>query len=129
MMTTDLRRRTQMSAPDPEQLTDSPVIDRDGQKLGKIADVYVDDQTGQPVWLLVQTGLFGKQETLAPFAGAITQKDAVQVPYSKDQVKDAPKVDPEVDLDPEEEARLFDHYGIAAPAGTAAGGDPPPQPA
>jgi len=43
-------------------LTGSPVIDRDGQELGKVADVYVDDQTGQPVWLLVQTGLDVERE-------------------------------------------------------------------
>lgn len=96
-----------MSTPNPEQLTDSPVIARDGQKLGKVADVYVNDRTGEPVSLPIRTGLFGKKETLAPFAGAITQKDAIQVPYAKDQVKDAPQVDPDVDLDPEQEARLY----------------------
>lgn len=117
-----------MSTPNPEHLTGSPVIDRDGEKLGKLADVYVDDQTGQPVWLLVQTGLFGKKETLAPFAGAITQKDAIQIPYAKDQVSDAPKVEPDVDLDPAEEARLFDHYGVATSGGTAGDG-PRPAPA
>ncbi len=69
-----------MSALTPEQMTDSPVVDRDGQKLGKVADVYVDQQTGRPEWILVQTGLFGKMETFVPSVGAITQKYAIQVP-------------------------------------------------
>jgi uncharacterized protein (TIGR02271 family) len=113
-----------MSAFDPEQLTDVPVVDRDGQKFGTIADVYVDQLTGQPEWVLVQSGLFGKKETFVPLNRAITQKDAIQVPYSKDQVKDAPKVDPDGELSLEEEDRLYEHYELAVSAEpTEAGAD------
>jgi sporulation protein YlmC with PRC-barrel domain len=101
-----------MSAPNPEQLTDRPVVDVDGQKLGKVADVYADNQTGRAVWLLVKTGLFGKKETLIPFAQAAPQNDIIQVAYSKDQVKDAPNVEPDTDLTSDEEARLYAHYGL-----------------
>ena len=99
-----------MSAFDPEQLTDAPVVDRDEQELGMVADVYVDQLTGRPGWLLVETGRFGEVETFVPLARAIPHNDGIQVPYSKDQVNDAPKVDPDGQLSPEEEDRLYEHY-------------------
>jgi len=114
-----------MSTFDPDQLSDSPVVDRDGQKFGTVADVYLDQLTGQPEWILVQTGLFGKKETFVPLAQAITQKDAIQVPYSKDQLKDAPQVDPDGELSLEEEDRLYEHYDLAFSADTEAGVDEP----
>ena len=34
----------------------STMVDRDGDKVGTIESIYVDDQTGQPEWALVNTG-------------------------------------------------------------------------
>ena len=44
--------------------------DRDGDKIGKIGQVYYDDETGQPTWVTVNTGLFGTNETFVPLQGA-----------------------------------------------------------
>ena len=113
-----------MSAFDPEQLTDAPVVDRDEQELGMVADVYVDQLTGRPGWLLVETGRFGEVETFVPLARAIPHNDGIQVPYSKDQVNDAPKVDPDGQLSLEEEDRLYEHYELAfSPECSGAGVD------
>ncbi|NHC46025.1 DUF2382 domain-containing protein [Motilibacter aurantiacus] len=91
----------------------------DGQKIGKIGQVYLDDATGRPEWLTVHTGLFSTKETFVPLAEATTSADEVRVPYTKDQIKDAPNVDPEAGhLSEAEEAELFRYYGVQQ-AGTA----------
>lgn len=35
----------------------------------------------------------------------------IRVPVRKEQVKEAPEVDPDGELSPEEERRLYEHYG------------------
>ncbi|HEX2186060.1 MAG TPA: PRC-barrel domain-containing protein, partial [Chloroflexota bacterium] len=69
------------------------MVDRDGDKLGTIESIYVDDQTGQPEWALVNTGLFGTKSTFVPLTQAKPAGDQVQVPYQKQLVKDAPNMD------------------------------------
>ncbi len=88
------------------------VIDGSGNKIGKVDSVYVDDQTDKPEWLGVATGLFGSHVSFVPLASAATRGDAVAVPYTKDQVKDAPHVDPDEALSEQEEARIYRHYGL-----------------
>jgi uncharacterized protein (TIGR02271 family) len=88
------------------------LIDRDGDKIGSISDVYLDDDTGRPEWLTVKTGLFGTRESFVPTAEARAEGDTVRVPYEKSQVKDAPNVDADGALSQDEEARLYRHYGL-----------------
>jgi uncharacterized protein (TIGR02271 family) len=87
-------------------------VDRDGDKLGTIEEIYLDDSTGQPEWLLVKTGLFGSKSTFIPLQDAQENGDQIRVPFEKAQVKDAPNVDPDQQLSQEEEADLYRHYGI-----------------
>jgi uncharacterized protein (TIGR02271 family) len=89
------------------------LIDRDGDKIGSIGNVYIDDETGQPAWLTVKTGLFGMRESFVPTADARAEGDTVRVPYEKAQVKDAPNVDADGALSQEEESRLYRHYGLS----------------
>ena len=51
-------------------LVDRDAIDTDGEKIGTIFDVYIDNDTGQPEWLAITTGLFGTNVSFAPLAGA-----------------------------------------------------------
>src|ERR671916_292319 len=88
------------------------LIARDGDKIGSIGDVYLDDRTGRPEWLTVKTGLFGMRESFVPTAEARADGDVVRVPYEKSQVKDSPNVDADGALSQEEEARLYRHYGL-----------------
>ena len=92
-------------------LPGTTVYGSDGEKIGKAGQAYVDDQSGQPEWVTVNTGLFGTKETFVPLQGAQLTGDGLTVPYTKDHVKDAPNVDPENGhLDESEEQRLFAHY-------------------
>jgi sporulation protein YlmC with PRC-barrel domain len=90
------------------------MVDADGDKIGTIEDVLLDRQTGEPAWAAVKTGLFGLKHTLVPIRDAQPAGDnEVRVPLQKDQVKDAPKIDPDGELSPEEERKLWEHYGLS----------------
>ena len=95
------------------------VYDESGEKIGSAAEVYLDDETGQPEWVTVRTGLFGTKETFVPIRDANLTDDGVRVPVSKTQVKDAPKIDTDGHLSPQEEQELYRYYGMGA--GTDAG--------
>jgi uncharacterized protein (TIGR02271 family) len=87
------------------------LVDRDGDKIGKIEDIYLDRSSGEPEWVAVKTGLFGTNVSFVPIHGASPAGDDLQVSYEKDLVKDAPNVDPDGELSPDEERRLYQHYG------------------
>src|SRR5512133_2801066 len=87
------------------------LVDRDGDKIGKIEDIYLDRNSGEPEWVAVKTGLFRTNVSFVPIHGASPVGDDLQVSYEKDLVKDAPNVDPDGELSPEEERRLYQHYG------------------
>jgi uncharacterized protein (TIGR02271 family) len=109
-----------------EQLRDISgvtVYGPDQEKIGRAGQVYLDDDTGQPEWLTVNTGLFGTNESFVPLRTAELTGDGLTVAYRKEQVKDAPNVDPENGhLDRDEEQRLFQHYGLETNS-AAVGGD------
>ena len=96
-------------------------VDENGDKIGKIGMVYFDDQTGKADWVTVNTGFFGSSESFVPLAGATVEGDTVRVPYSKDKVKDAPKVEADQHLDESDEQRLYGHYGLEYGAGLTTG--------
>jgi hypothetical protein len=90
------------------------MIDADGDKIGTIEDILLDRHSGEPMWAAVKTGLFGLKHTLVPIRDAdVAGDNEVRVPLQKDQVKDAPRVDPDGELSPEEERKLWEHYGLS----------------
>jgi uncharacterized protein (TIGR02271 family) len=88
------------------------MVDPAGAKVGTIDAIYLDDDTGQPEWATVTTGLFGTKTTFVPLAQAQSAGDSVQVPYDKAQVTDAPNMDAGGQLSQDEEAELYRHYGL-----------------
>ncbi len=84
----------------------------EGDKVGSLGTFYTDDDTGEPTWVTVKTGLFGSSESFIPLQEATVDGDDVVVPYSKDHIKDAPRVAEDGHLDPGEEARLYNHYQL-----------------
>jgi hypothetical protein len=87
-----------------------------GAGVGKVEGVFVDEQTGKPEWLLARMGRFG-HHTLVPARDAVEGVERVWVPYTRDQIRAAPKVTPSKPLGRETERELLTHYGIAADAG------------
>lgn len=88
------------------------VYDRDGDKIGKLEEIYLDEQSGQPEWAAVHTGLLGTKLNFVPLDGAASDGDDVRVQFDKSTVKDAPNVDRDNVLTADEEAALFRHYGL-----------------
>jgi uncharacterized protein (TIGR02271 family) len=86
-------------------------VDRDGEKIGTISDIYYDDATGQPEWITVKTGLLGTRSSFVPLHGADSDGDNLCLPFEKAKVKDAPNIDTDGSLTPEEERTLYDYYG------------------
>ena len=96
-----------------DQLEGRPVIGADGEKIGTVADVYFDKDTSQPEWALVTTGLFGTKHSFVPITNARTTDEGLSVPFTKDQVKDAPRLDDDGELTEDEELLLSRHYGMS----------------
>jgi uncharacterized protein (TIGR02271 family) len=97
------------------------VVSADGQKIGSIGQVYVDDSTGEPSFVTVKTGLFGTAESFVPLQDATVTGSDIRVAYDKDEVKDAPRVDPDGRITPTEEQRLYAHYGLSSRGGYTSG--------
>lgn len=88
------------------------VIDQHGRAVGVITDLYVDEASGRPEWAVVRTGLFSHRVTFLPLSSATPSGLRVQVPFDQRQIHDAPNIDPDGHLSAEEEARLYQHYGL-----------------
>ena len=106
-----------ISETDIDQIQGATVIDNSGSKVGTAQQVYLDDQTGRPEWVTVNTGLFGTSESLVPLAEASMSGSDLRVPYDKDTIKNAPNQSPEGHLSPEEEMELYRYYGLDYGAG------------
>lgn len=87
-------------------------VDPEGQKIGKIDEIYLDQETRKPEWALVSSGRFGTKSNFAPLAGATPAGEDVQLAFPKDAVKDAPGIEPEGELSQQEEKTLYNHYGL-----------------
>ena len=95
------------------------IVDRDGHKIGKLEDVYVDIETDEPVFGTVKEGTFGRHLTFVPIAGLTIGPNGLQVTVSQEQVKDAPNIELEGDeLSSADESVLYHHYELnyTAPA-------------
>jgi uncharacterized protein (TIGR02271 family) len=88
------------------------VLDRGGNKVGTIEDIYLDRETDQPEWAVVKTGLLGTRVNFVPLRDASSEGDDLRVPYDKDQVSGAPSVDEDGELSQQEEAELYRYYGL-----------------
>ena len=88
------------------------MVGSDGEKIGKISEIYEDPATGKPEWATVSSGLFGTKHNFVPLAGASPDGEDVRADVTKDQVKDAPGVENDGELSEAEERRLFEHYNV-----------------
>src|SRR4029453_14649972 len=92
------------------------LVDRDGQKIGKLEDVYVDVETDEPMFGTVKGGLIGRPLTFVPLAGLTIGPDNLQVTVSGEQVKSAPNIELHGDeLSKEDESTLSHHYQLISP--------------
>jgi sporulation protein YlmC with PRC-barrel domain len=94
----------------PQQYIHRAAVDAEGNRVGKVSQVYFDEQTGRPLWLLVETGLFGTRASFAPIHGSRFDGEIIVLAVSKDQVKAAPNIDKDAQLSESEQDALRQHY-------------------
>jgi hypothetical protein len=92
-----------------------------GARVGKLEGVYVDHRSGEPAWMLARMGRFGRH-ALVPARDAVAGVGRVWVPYAREQLRGAPRIEPGEELDLEREQELSSHYGIGRGAELAARG-------
>jgi uncharacterized protein (TIGR02271 family) len=97
-------------------------VDPQGDKIGSVGQVYLNDQTGQPDWITVNTGLFGMKENFAPLTGSSFNGDDLVLPFDKSVVKDSPDIADSSHLDIDEQQSLYAYYEQYLGAGTAEAG-------
>jgi hypothetical protein len=90
-----------------------------GANVGKVEGAYVDAENGKLEWLLARMGRFG-HHCLIPARDAVAGVGHVWVPYDRDQIRRAPKIEPKATLTQERELELLVHYGVGGDAGRAA---------
>lgn len=104
-----------------DELMGAQVQDSTGTKIGDVGQVYLDDASGKPQWVTVSTGLFGTKASFVPLQQANFADGVLRVQVTKDQVKDAPRVDTDQHISPEEEAELYRYYGLSGGYDTGQG--------
>jgi len=96
-----------LSENDARQTIGSTAYSSDGDKIGTVGQLFLDDETGRPEFITVNTGLFGNKETYIPVSDATFDGDRLTVPFSKEHVNGAPNVDTaDGHLDRPDEERL-----------------------
>ena len=105
---------------DIQTLQGANAVDRDGDKLGRVGQVYVSDDGRQPLFVTVHTGLFGTKQSFVPLEGADLRDGVVHLHYDKDTIKGAPSIDDDGALSDDEQGTIFDYYDGRA-GGTPSG--------
>jgi uncharacterized protein (TIGR02271 family) len=103
----------------------SAVVTDQGDRVGTVGEMFLDDATDTPAWITVHTGLFGTRESFVPLHGAAVQDGRLVVAYPRDLIRHAPSTERDGRLSPEDESALFRHYGLDSTTTTATASDDP----
>lgn len=102
-----------------EDLAQATAFDVDGDKLGSVGDIYINDTTGQPDFIEVNHGLFNMSSSIVPLRGHALAEGELKLAFSKDRIKDAPNLDTEDHISDEQRQEFFRHYGVESAADQA----------
>lgn len=95
-----------------EQVLAATVVAVDGERMGGVGRLFLDDRTGEPAWITVTTGLLGKKDVLVPLDGARLTGGELRLVVAAAAVKDAPEAQLDAYLTAELETRMREHYGL-----------------
>ena len=95
-----------------EDLANATAFDVDGDKVGEVKDVYVNDTTGQPDFVSVNHGSFGGGESIVPLRGHTLRDGELHLAFPKDRIEDAPDLDENGHLTTEDQEAFYRHYGL-----------------
>ena len=87
------------------------IVDRNGEKIGKLQDVYVDVETDEPQFATVKEGFIGRHLTFVPLGGIRIGPEDLQVSVTKDKVRSAPNIEMHgEELTQADESALYHHF-------------------
>ncbi|RSZ61913.1 DUF2382 domain-containing protein [Corynebacterium hylobatis] len=95
-----------------QDLTHATAYDKNGDKLGSVKQVYVNDATGQPDFVEVGHGLFGMSSSLVPLRGHQLTGEELRLSFTKDRIQDAPDINDDAHLTDEDQSLIYRHYGL-----------------
>jgi len=90
------------------------VYDRNGEKIGKVDDLFV-DENDQPEYIGVKMGFLGLEgRGLIPMEVArVDEADRlIELSADKAQVKESPSFNDDRDITPDYEEQVYSHYGL-----------------
>lgn len=89
------------------------LVDVNGEKIGKLDDVYVDVETDVPQFATVKEGFIGRHLTFVPLGGITVGPDELRVGVTKEQVQDAPNIEQHgEELSQADESSLYHHFEL-----------------
>ena len=89
------------------------MLDASGEKIGRIEDIFLVEETGRPEWALVKLGRIGGSATLVPLGGASADNGDVRARVEKRTVDAAPRLDGDADPSAQQVDALYRHYGVS----------------
>jgi hypothetical protein len=108
------------------------VLDRDGDKIGTIEEIYLVEDTGEPEWALVKLGRLKSHTTLVPLTKARPVEKGVAIAVDKEVVSEAPEIKPDAEPSEQQVNALYRHYGLtnggSAPESSGSNGQTAPAP-
>ena len=102
------------------------VLDSGGERLGGVREIYLDRETGQPEWVLVDVD--GGEARFVPLADAAVESTTIRVAHAATVIRDAPGIGAEPRIDQSEERRLYAHYGLGYSEDDSGSGLPTDEP-
>ncbi|MEZ2388007.1 PRC-barrel domain-containing protein [bacterium RCC_150] len=104
------------------------VVDTDGVRIGSVEQIFTSSDSGEPVFVTVRTGMFGMSESFAPLSGARLEESVIRIAFSKEMVKNGPRIDSDRGaITTMQEQELYSYYGLAidgSSEGTATTAEP-----
>ena len=104
-----------------DQYAGYEVYDRNGEKIGKVDDLFV-DENDRAEYIGVKMGFLGLEGTsLIPWELTKGDKEGrrIEVSVEKAQVKEGPSFNDDEDITPQYENEVRSHYGLGAMQGAA----------
>jgi membrane protein len=99
------------------------MLDRNGDRLGTIEEIYLVEETGRPEWAVVRLSGLGRRRTLVPLTDATQSDDGIRGEYAKGVVKDAPSIGGDAEPSAQQVADVYRHYGIVYELDVETSGD------
>jgi len=87
------------------------LVDRNGEKIGKLQDIQVDVESDVPQFATVEEGIVGRHLTFVPLAGIHVNPDELRVDVTKELVRTAPDLELHgEELSQADESALYHHF-------------------